>query len=320
MAHGDVKYTPLHTEKTPRWCSRQKLYGSFIILILTLLTLLVMCLNHSNICSYNNIRIRQTTRHLPQCLIIGARKAGTRALLTYLRLHPDIQTAQYEVHFFDNPDNHDFGYEWYKKQMPMSFRDQLTIEKTPAYFTELSVPAKVYKMNSTIKLILIVRDPLERTISDQLQLSVQRKQMGLPVQTFEQLVVNKSNGEINENFKPVTRSFYDIYMKNWLKYFPLKQFYIVDGNILIKDPYSEVYKMESFLGVRHAISQDSFFYNSTKGFYCVRTETSRKCLSATKGRPHPKVDENVIKKMKDLFWEHNEIFYKLINRRFNWNE
>jgi hypothetical protein len=109
-------------------------------------------------------------------------------------------------------------------------------------------------------------------------------------------------------------------MKNWLKYFPLKQFYIVDGNILIKDPYSEVYKMESFLGVRHAISQDSFFYNSTKGFYCVRTETSRKCLSATKGRPHPKVDENVIKKMKDLFWEHNENFYKLINRRFNWNE
>jgi hypothetical protein len=36
-------------------------------------------------------------RRLPNCLIIGARKSGTRALLEALSLHPHIRTARFEV-------------------------------------------------------------------------------------------------------------------------------------------------------------------------------------------------------------------------------
>lgn len=80
------------------------------------------------------VRFPRTSRRLPQCLIIGVRKGGTRALLEMLFLHPRVQKAAGEVHFFDRDDNYSRGLEWYRKKMPHSFPHQVTIEKSPSYF------------------------------------------------------------------------------------------------------------------------------------------------------------------------------------------
>jgi len=74
-----------------------------------------------------------------QALIIGVRKCGTRALLEMLYLHPRIQKAGGEVHFFDRDENYLKGLEWYRKKMPHSFRGQITIEKSPSYFVSPEV-------------------------------------------------------------------------------------------------------------------------------------------------------------------------------------
>ena len=60
------------------------------------------------------------TRRFPSAIIIGARKAGTRALLEMLSLHSDIVTASHEVHFFDNNTRFHAGSGWYLDQMPKS--------------------------------------------------------------------------------------------------------------------------------------------------------------------------------------------------------
>lgn len=52
------------------------------------------------------------TRRLPQALIIGVKKGGTRALLEFLRLHPDIRALGSEPHFFDR--HYARGLDWYK--------------------------------------------------------------------------------------------------------------------------------------------------------------------------------------------------------------
>ena len=49
--------------------------------------------------------------------------------------------------------------------MPFSTKDQITIEKSPGYFRNLEVPKRVFEMNPKIKLILIIREPVKRTIS-----------------------------------------------------------------------------------------------------------------------------------------------------------
>lgn len=52
------------------------------------------------------------SKKLPQAVIIGVKKGGTRALLEFLRLHPDIRAVGAEPHFFDR--NYDKGLEWYR--------------------------------------------------------------------------------------------------------------------------------------------------------------------------------------------------------------
>lgn len=52
------------------------------------------------------------TRRLPQAIIIGVKKGGTRALLEFLRLHPDIRALGSEPHFFDR--HYARGMDWYR--------------------------------------------------------------------------------------------------------------------------------------------------------------------------------------------------------------
>ena len=52
------------------------------------------------------------SKKLPGAIIIGVKKGGTRALLEFLRAHPDIRAVGAEPHFFDR--NYDKGLEWYR--------------------------------------------------------------------------------------------------------------------------------------------------------------------------------------------------------------
>ena len=263
----------------------------------------------------SRIRYKHTRRHLPTCIIIGARKAGTRALLTYLNLHPQIIAAKQEIHFFD--DNYERGIEWYRKSMPYAFDEQITIEKTPAYFVNEDVPARVYKLNKSMRLLLIVRDPVERAISDYNQIMIKKRERNKPIASFEDLVI-KSNGDVNGSYNGIKRSIYAHHMAKWLKYFPLEQFHIVDGEGLVDDPLPKVQAVENFLKIDHRITKENFYFNETRGFYCIRNETMEKCLNPSKGRVHPYVKQEVIHKLRRFFRPYNDKFYEMIHRNFGW--
>lgn len=52
------------------------------------------------------------SKEFPQAVIIGVKKGGTRALLEFLRVHPDVRAVGAEPHFFDR--FYDKGLEWYR--------------------------------------------------------------------------------------------------------------------------------------------------------------------------------------------------------------
>lgn len=62
----------------------------------------------------NNISIANNfgAKKFPQAIIIGVKKGGTRALLEFLRIHPDVRAVGAEPHFFDR--FYDKGLEWYR--------------------------------------------------------------------------------------------------------------------------------------------------------------------------------------------------------------
>ncbi|KAG8199165.1 hypothetical protein JTE90_015996 [Oedothorax gibbosus] len=333
--------SPWLDTKRPCYLSRGRLYSLCLLAFLTsfFLALHIVFLGYPRtplVCldsyrdNYNaddeavenmrdRVRFPRTKRRLPQCIIIGVRKCGTRALLEFLNLHPSIQKASDEVHFFDEDDKYGLGLEWYRRRMPYSFPDQITIEKSPAYFITDSAPARIRAMNDTVKLLLIVRDPVTRLISDYAQLAANKARKDKQLASFEDLVL-QPDGQVNTAYKAVRISMYSVFYEKWHRVFPRRQMHIVDGDDLIKDPFPEVQRIEEFLGIAHRISKDNFFYNKTKGFYCVRNETTEKCLNESKGRRHPVVSEEVVHKLRQFYAPYNRMFFRAAGRDFGWPE
>lgn len=56
--------------------------------------------------------LRHFRRSLPTAIIIGVKKCGTRALLEFLRAHPEVRATGPETHFFDR--FYDLGFDWYR--------------------------------------------------------------------------------------------------------------------------------------------------------------------------------------------------------------
>lgn len=259
-------------------------------------------------------------KRLPNAIIIGTKKGGTRALLEILKIHPSVRACSAEVHFFDRDENYGQGLEWYRQQMPTSLPGQITLEKSPSYFVASEVPERVYRMSKTVKLIAIVRDPTRRAISDYTQ-SLERKPDNPP---FEEMVMD-DDGEINESWSKLEIGRYAKHLAQWLEYFPLSQFHFVSGEELIKRPGKEIKLVERFLNLKPFITEDNFYFNESKGFPCFVGKIANSgsiskahCLRETKGRKHPAVREGVLKRLRDYFRPLNEKFYSMVGRNFRW--
>ena len=106
----------------------------------------------------------------------------------------------------------------------------------------------------------------------------------------------------------------------WFEVFPRHQILIVNGDRLIEDPVSEVRKIEKFLGLESKITESNFYFNQTKGFYCLKVHSSERCLHESKGRKHPRVDPLVVSKLRKFFNDHNQKLYDLIGEDMGWPE
>ena len=261
---------------------------------------------------------------LPKALIIGVRQGGTRALLDILTRHPSVKACSREVHFFDRQENYKLGLDWYSSQMPLSLEADIVIERTPDYFIADDAPRLIYKMSPSVKLLVVVRDPAARAISDYAELFEKHDGEMKPFEEYgpaadSQHSVVKTYSEI------VNTGVYTSHLKNWMKYFPLEQIHFVSGELLFKDPVQEMKKVQKFLALKPFIDEKLFYFNKTKGFPCLAPasdnngETSlSRCLSDTTGRPHPAVNKDVVTMLRDYYRPFNEEFYSIARRNFAW--
>ena len=63
--------------------------------------------------------------------------------------------------YFDNLYNLK-SLDWYKDQFPVVPKDQLIFEKSPSYFPTRGVAKRIYDTDPSVKLVLVVRDPVKR--------------------------------------------------------------------------------------------------------------------------------------------------------------
>lgn len=112
-----------------------------------------------------------TSQPIVDFMIVGAQKAGTSALATFLNEHPAIEMSfQKECHIFDNPEVHSESVDQINSRYRTFFTSEAASglrrgEATPIYmfFAECLSPIKAY--NPDIKLIVLLRNPVERAFS-----------------------------------------------------------------------------------------------------------------------------------------------------------
>ena len=228
-------------------------------------------------------------RVLPDFIIIGAAKCGTTSLYDYMIQHPDIYSAsRKEIHYFDL---HRTG--WYRSNFPTIFfkkrvknnnKQFVTGEATPNYLFFPNVPKEVHKMCPNVKLIILLRNPVDRAYS---HYHHQIRKKLLPPRenerenlSFDDAVksekerldgewenIYKDKSYPNEkfrNFSYLSRGNYFEQIERWMEYFPKKQFLIIKTEELNTDTQNILNKVFTFVGVTNFQVKDLKKLNTGK--------------------------------------------------------
>jgi Sulfotransferase domain len=233
-------------------------------------------------------RFRYATRKrriLPSFLIIGAQRAGTTSLFRYLLRHPDVagptggDSAVWwvkETHFFDEKFTR--GVDWYRSFFPLGStreryrrrgHDLLAGEATPYYMFHPAVPARVAAILPDVRLIALLRDPVERAYSHYQMMS----RTGREKLTFEEALaaeperlagVEEALMAEAETYLPsgsrahhqhrhrayLSRGLYAEQLERWLGHFARKQLLVLKTEDLLARPAETYAGVLSFLGLR----------------------------------------------------------------------
>jgi len=105
----------------------------------------------------------------PDFLIIGAARSGSTTLVHHLSLHPKIYIPKTDVEpkFFSREQEYAKGTEFYlATYFPLAEGYSAVGEKSTEYMENQSSAGRIYRFSPDMKLICILRDPLERAISN----------------------------------------------------------------------------------------------------------------------------------------------------------
>ena len=252
---------------------------------------------------------------LPDILLIGMEKCGTTTLRTFLGVHPKIFVPQplQPVRFFDRINENLTLLEYFQLTQGQDNPEQCTpngmlrIEKG-----NKSCPAKrTYDYIPNAKLLAIVKEPSERTVSQYLMF-LYTKRIPRTV-SFEEAINGRYRNMI------IRWSLYADRMQRYADFYGAENIHIIDGDSFAANPVSELKKVETFVGIESLISQEDFSYNEEKHFYCARAE-SIGCMRKVFGVPHPVMRNETRRKLKAFLRPHNERFYKMVGRRFPWDD
>ena len=111
-------------------------------------------------------------RRIPHFIIGGAPRSGTTWLHQLLNSHPEVQMTTPvfpEPKFFLVNELYNRGFEYYLKTWFLNTPKHIIAgEKSTNYLESPHVPGRIYQHLPTVKLIFILRDPVDRAFSNYL--------------------------------------------------------------------------------------------------------------------------------------------------------
>ncbi len=194
-------------------------------------------------------------------MIVGVQKGGTTALSYFLAQHPQLAIAEgKEVHLFDAPDyspqwNHEQINQRYAVHFNQATTDMLWGESTPIYCYWPEIAPELQRYNPALKLIIILRDPVERAIS-QYAMEKSRGDETLPLwlaflsEPFRLWRDSGSKqGSARRCHSYCSRGHYYAQLQNLRKQFPDEQILVIENSELNNQHQQSLQAVCTFLGV-----------------------------------------------------------------------
>lgn len=192
---------------------------------------------------------------LPDFLVIGATKAGTSSLHAYLCAHADVMMhPQKELRFFTTEHNFRLGLEWYARQFADADAVSVAGESSNAYTRDpvySGVPARIASCMPDVKLVYLVRDPMERLQSHYRHRLITATEW----RTADHAIAHEPSY--------VAASLYGHQLEIYLKEFRREQILVIRSERLFADPPATLDEICTFLGVTRDPTQPFVSQNVT---------------------------------------------------------
>lgn len=253
------------------------------------------------------------TNFPPNFLIIGAQKCGTSSLYVYLAKHPQIlPSITKEINFFS--EYHHYGLPWYLAQFPQLRPNDrwLTGEASPSYFDHPDAAHRIYDQLPTVKLILMVRNPADRFISQYhhyVRKGYETRSLPDTIQTaldyWSAIAPETVSHQYHTDYKKhrdrhdyFYHCLYGHHLEPWLQHFPREQLLILTLEEMARSPRQTLNQTCEFLGISDLELEQYPRVNS--GQYQSHRDHNWQALA-------------------NAFVPHNQHLEHRLNRRFLWS-
>ena len=256
-------------------------------------------------------------RVLPDFIIIGSMKCGTTSLYYDICEHPCVSAAAYdEIGFFDS--NFHLGLNWYRSMFPTKRRIEdirrkegvaITGEDTPFYFWNPVAAKRIQKLLPNIKLITILRNPIDRAYSEY-QDVVSSESNSPSFETFieneintrrkDSSLITEENFEIfNQKNSYLLKGIYVDQLKIWAGLFPKEQIFTLSTENLNSEPITALESVFQYLNL---------------------PDYKIKNIQRQKQKKYVPMNSQTRKILIEFFKPHNERLFKFIGKKFDWDE
>jgi len=262
--------------------------------------------------------ITSSSRVLPDFIIIGTVRSGSTSLYYNICEHPSVLPAAYdEIGFYDS--NYHLGVNWYRSMFPTKKEMQkiekntghaITGEDTPFYIWNSEAAERIYKDITNSKIIAIFRNPIDRAFSNYnvgKRAGTSPEFVGITEKlSFEDAIdkeiefmkENSLQKSIERRGSYLSKGHYAEQLKIWLKIFPKKQIHILSTEDMQKNPESTISEIFQFLDISD---------------YIIKNPQKQKYFK------YPEMKKDTREKLIDYYKPLNEQFFKIIGKKFNWD-
>ena len=265
----------------------------------------------------NIFALTGSIRVLPDFLVIGAKRCGTTSLFYHLPEHPCISKSPHDNMGFFN-DNFHLGVNWYKSFFPTIFTRNkiksefgkfLAFDVTTTYMEEESTANNVYQIKPNMKIIVILRNPVDRAYS-QYHLNLREKAEKRSFEDAMEENMNELNKESYERYeiKPkfsveennyLKKGLYAQQLRHWLNIFPMESMLILST--------------EEFESNQQVIYNKIFEFLNISQFEVKNTEKMEK-------GSYPQMKSETRSLLLDYFRSYNKELFRLIDKKFDWEK